>query len=208
VATGDAGDGELAQSDSLNGKFLTLSPAQYRGDGGRPAIVSRGHRNPQGFDWEPRTGRLIATEHGPTEGVDGPGGYDEVNEIVSGGNYGWPRVYGFDQSGFNAPLRVYRRALAPAGATFVTRRGSAWTGDFIFACLRGEQLRRLDLRGDEITADEPVLSGRFGRLRTVVEGPAGNLYVLTSNRDDRGLPGERDDRILRITPPGSDPPIG
>ena len=122
VATGDAGDGELAQSpDSLNGKFLSLSPAQYRGAGGRPEIVSRGHRNPQGFDWQPRTGRLIATEHGPTEGVDGPSGYDEVNRIVKGGNYGWPRVYGFDQSGFNAPLRVYRRPLAPSGATFVTQ---------------------------------------------------------------------------------------
>ena len=208
VATGDAGDGELAQSDSLNGKFLSLSPAQYRGDGGRPAIVSRGHRNPQGFDWEPRTGRLIATEHGPTEGVDGPGGYDEVNEIVKGGNYGWPRVYGFDQAGFNAPLRVYRRPLAPAGATFVTRRGSDWTGDFIFACLRGEQLRRLRLRGNEITVDKPLLSGRFGRIRTVVEGPDGNLYALTSNRDGRGTPGEGDDRILRITPPGSHPTIG
>jgi glucose/arabinose dehydrogenase len=209
VATGDAGDGELAQSpDSLNGKFLSLSPAQYRGAGGRPEIVSLGHRNPQGFDWQPRTGRLFATEHGPTEGVDGPSGYDEVNRIVKGGNYGWPRVYGFDQSGFNAPVRVYRRPLAPSGATFVTHRGSAWTGDFIFACLRGEELRRLRLRGGRITVDEPLLRSRFGRLRTVVEGPDGDLYVLTSNRDGRGVPGARDDRILRVSPPHSDPPIG
>ena len=67
VATGDAGNGELAQrTDSLNGKFLRLSPEQYRGAGGRPEIVSLGHRNPQGFDWQPGTGRLIATEHGPS----------------------------------------------------------------------------------------------------------------------------------------------
>jgi glucose/arabinose dehydrogenase len=208
VATGDSGDGELAQSDSLNGKFLSLAPAQYRGDGGTPEIISRGHRNPQGFDWQPGTRRLIATEHGPTEGLDGPGGYDEVNRIVKGGNYGWPRVYGFDQSGFNAPLRVYRQPLAPSGASFVTRKGSAWTGDFIFACLRGEQLRRLRFRRDSITVDEPLLRGRFGRLRTVVEGPGGDLYVLTSNRDGRGVPGARDDRILRITPPRSRPAIG
>ena len=201
VGTGDAGDGELAQSeDSLNGKFLALTPAQYRGAGGRPEIVSRGHRNPQGFDWQPRTGRLIATEHGPTDGVDGPSGFDELNEIVPGGNYGWPRVYGFDQTGFDAPLKVYRRPLAPSGATFLTHR-SAWRGDFVFAALRGEQLRRVKLSGDRIAADEPLLRHRFGRLRTVVEGPGGDLYVLTSNRDGRGAPARRDDRILRITPP-------
>jgi glucose/arabinose dehydrogenase len=202
VATGDAGDGELAQStESLNGKFLALSPAQYRGAGGRPAIVSRGHRNPQGFDWEPGSHRLIATEHGPTEGLDGPSGYDEVNHIVQGGNYGWPRVYGFDQTGFDAPLKVYRQALAPSGATFVTRTRSAWTGDYVFACLRGEELRRLTFRNGRIVGDEPMLRRHFGRLRTVVEGPDGDLYVLTSNRDGRGMPGARDDRILRVTPP-------
>ena len=202
VATGDSGDGELAQqTDSLNGKFLALSPAQYRGAGGRPEIISSGHRNPQGFDWEPGSRRLIATEHGPTEGVDGPEGYDEVNQIVTGGNYGWPRVYGFDQTGFNAPLRVYRRPLAPSGAAFVTRRGSAWTGNFLFATLRGEQLRRLVFRDGRIVSDHPLLRKRFGRLRTVVEGPNGALYALTSNRDGRGTPRTGDDRILRITPP-------
>ena len=202
VATGDSGDGELAQRpDSLNGKFLALSPAQYRGAGGRPEIVSLGHRNPQGFDWEPGTGRLIATEHGPTEGVDGPEGYDEINEIVQGGNYGWPEAYGFDQTGFNAPLRVYRRPLAPSGATFVSRRGSPWSGSLIFASLRGEELRRLVFQDDRVITDQPLLHERFGRLRTVVEGPAGALYALTSNRDERGIPRPGDDRILRITPP-------
>jgi glucose/arabinose dehydrogenase len=202
VATGDAGQGELAQRpDSLNGKFLALSPEQYRGAGGSPEIISRGHRNPQGFAWQPGTGRLIATEHGPSAGVDGPSGYDEINDIVKDGNYGWPRVYGFDQTGFNAPLRVYQEPLAPSGATFVTRPGSSWTGSFVFACLRGTQLRRLSFSDGRIVADEPLFRGRFGRLRSVVEGPGGALYVLTSNRDGRGHPRRGDDRILRITPP-------
>jgi glucose/arabinose dehydrogenase len=202
VATGDAGRGELAQqTDSLNGRFLALAPEQYRGAGGAPEAISRGHRNPQGFDWEPGTGRLIATEHGPTQGLDGPGGYDEINAIVPGGNYGWPVKFGFDQTGFNAPLRVYGQPLAPSGATFVNHPGSSWTGSFLFACLRGEQLRRLRFRDGAIVADQALLRGRFGRLRTVVEGPRGALYVLTSNRDGRGIPAPADDRILRITPP-------
>jgi glucose/arabinose dehydrogenase len=205
VGTGDGGEGLRAQDpSSLNGKFLALTPRQYRGSGGRPAIVSIGHRNPQGFDWEPGTGRMIATEHGPTQGLDGPSGWDEVNEIVAGQNYGWPLAYGADQSPYTSPLRAYPQPLAPSGATFVRRHGSRWTGSYLFACLRGEQLRRLVFRDGRIVVDEALLRGRYGRLRTVVEGPRGALYVLTSNRDGRGTPRAGDDRILRVTPPPID----
>jgi glucose/arabinose dehydrogenase len=193
VATGDAGNGDLAQDpQSLNGKYLRLEPEQYRGGPSRPEVVSLGHRNPQGFDWEPGSGRLISTEHGPSGG-DGPQGYDEVNEIVEGANYGWPEVYGSDHGDFTAPLRVYEEAIAPSGATFTAG------GDYYFANLRGEHLRRLRFDGERIAADDVLLEGEYGRLRTVVEGPDGALYVLTSNRDGRGSPDDRDDRILRVT---------
>jgi glucose/arabinose dehydrogenase len=202
VATGEAGQAELAQDpQSLNGKYLRLTPEQYHGAASRPEIVSLGHRNPQGFDWEPRSGRLISTEHGPSGG-DGPQGFDEINEIRKGANYGWPEVFGEDHGDFTAPLRVYEEAIAPSGATFVTREGSAWTGDYLFATLRGEALHRLRLRGNRVVEDETLLEDDYGRLRTVVEGPDGDLYVLTSNRDGRGDPQDNDDRILRITPPG------
>jgi glucose/arabinose dehydrogenase len=204
VSTGDAGRGELAQDPrSLNGKLLSLSPGQYRGRAdGRPRIVASGLRNSQGFDWQPRTRRLIATEHGPT-GFDGPQGFDEINHIVAGHDYGWPAVFGAHTGGgrFDAPLRVYREAIAPSGATFVTRRGSRWTGDFVIAALRGQQLRRLELRGNRVVGEHVLFTERFGRLRTVVEGPRGDLYVLTSNRDGRGTPAAADDRILRVVPP-------
>ena len=194
VATGDAGNGELAQDDgSLNGKFLRLTAEQYRGDVEvRPEVLSKGHRNPQGFDWQ--DGRLISTEHGPSGG-DGPQGFDEVNHVREGGNYGWPEAIGDDHEGFDAPLRVYEEAIAPSGATF-------WRGGFWFATLRGEALHRLTIDGDEITEDQTVLEGDYGRLRTVVEGPDGALYVLTSNQDGRGSPSDDDDRILRLTPTG------
>jgi glucose/arabinose dehydrogenase len=206
VSTGDAGDPALAQDPrSLNGKLLALSADQYRGRGhAAPEIVATGLRNSQGFDWQPGTGRLIANDHGPT-GFDGPEGYDEIDEIVPGGNYGWPEAIGFDTGGgrFRAPLRVYRGPIAPSGATFVSRAGARWTGDYILAALRGEQLRRIVLRDMHVVRDQPLLRGRYGRLRTVVEGPRGCLYVLTSNRDGRGEPSHADDRILRIRPPGA-----
>ena len=194
VATGEAGQPELAQDpQSLNGKFLRLTPAQYHGGPSRPEIVSLGHRNPQGFDWQPGTGRLISTEHGPSGG-DGPQGYDEINDIRAGHNYGWPEVWGEDHQGFTAPLKVYRDAIAPSGATF-------WHGDFFFATLRGEALHRLTLDGDRVVRDQTLLHGAYGRLRTVVVGPDDALYILTSNRDGRGDPADTDDRILRIVPP-------
>ena len=56
-------------------------------------MFSIGHRNPQGLAWQPGSGRLFATEHGPS-GWDGPGGDDEVNVVRAGANYGWPRVQG------------------------------------------------------------------------------------------------------------------
>ena len=192
VATGEAGQPELAQDpDSLNGKYLRLTPDQYHGGPSTPEIVSLGHRNPQGFDWEPGTDRLISTEHGPSGG-DGPQGYDEVNEIVEGRNYGWPAVYGSDHGDYTAPLKVYEEAIAPSGAT-------VYKGDYYFATLRGEALHRVKFDGDRVVSDETLLDGEYGRLRTVVEGPDGALYVLTSNRDGRGDPADSDDRILRIT---------
>src|SRR4051812_16767032 len=206
VSAGDAGQPALAQDPgSLNGKLLALTPRQYHGRShAAPKVVALGLRNSQGFDWQPGTGRLIANDHGPS-GFDGPEGYDEVDAIVPGGNYGWPNVIGGDTGGgrFIAPLQVYLQPLAPSGATFVSAPGSRWTGHYLLASLRGSALRRLVIRGRRVELDQPLLEGRFGRLRTVVEGPRGCLYVLTSNRDGRGTPVAADDRIVRVRPPGS-----
>jgi glucose/arabinose dehydrogenase len=196
LATGDALEPSLAQEErSLNGKFLRLGPAQYRGAGGRPEIVSTGHRNPQGFDWRPGDGALFSSEHGPE-------GDDEVNVVRRGGNYGWPRVQGEEhRSPFAPPVAVYADSLAPSGATFVSEPGSVWTGDFLVGALVGEQIRRLRFRDGRATVDEPLFEGELGRLRTVVEGPDGALYALTNNRDGRGTPRRGDDRVVRIVPP-------
>jgi glucose/arabinose dehydrogenase len=192
---GDAAQDRLAQErGSLNGKFLRLGPRAFRGGGARPEVVSLGHRNPQGFDWQPRSGRLVATEHGPD-------GDDEVNVIREGANYGWPLVRGGEHGRFAAPAAFYPETIAPSGATFVSLPGSAWTDDYLIGCLAGEQIRRLSFDGTRVTRNEALFQGDFGRVRTVVEGPEGALYALTSNRDGRGSPREGDDRVLRIVPP-------
>jgi quinoprotein glucose dehydrogenase len=84
-------------------------------------------------------------------------------------------------------------------------------GDLYVATLGSEALVRIGLEGGnggyEVTSIERLFArdwsdGEHGRLRDVVEGPDGNLYVLTSNRDGRGRPREGDDRILRLVPRG------
>ena len=115
--------------------------------------------------------------------------------LRQGADYGWP------DGGGEPPLVNYEDVIAPSGAAFVSRRGSRWTGDFVFANLVGEQLRRLAFDGERVSANEALLEGEYGRLRDVAEGPDGALYVLTSNRDGRGDPEDADDRILRLTPP-------
>ena len=195
ISTGDAGQDQLAQENgSLNGKILRIDAGTLRKGGGVPEVVSLGHRNPQGFDWQPGSDRLVASEHGDD-------GDDEVNVIRKGRNYGWPEARGEDHDGFEAPKSVYPDSIAPSGATFVHLGGSAWTGDYLIGCLVGEQIRRLSFDGQKVTGDEPLFEGRLGRVRTVVEGPDGALYALTNNRDGRGSPRRGDDRVVRIVPP-------
>lgn len=195
VATGETGDDSLAQDpDSLNGKILRVR--DFRGEGAEPEIVSLGHRNVQGFDWDAE-GRMYATEFGPDAD-------DEVNLIREGSNYGWPEAQGEEGGdGFVPAVVNYEDVIAPSGATFVSMPGSAWSGDFLFANLVGEQLRRVELDGARVGADEALFEGQLGRLRTVVEGPDGALYALTSNTDGRGSPQDGDDRVVRIIPPSS-----
>ena len=196
VSTGEAGNSRLAQDPgSLNGKLLRLRG--FRGRAGNPEVISLGHRNVQGFDWQPGTGRLFATEFGPDSN-------DEVNLIRRGGNYGWPDAQGDEGAPRFVPALVdYEAVIAPSGATFVSEPGSTWTGGFLLAALRGEQLRLVTLDGDRVKGDQPLFEGDYGRLRTVVEGPDGAIYALTNNTDGRGSPREGDDRILRIVPPRS-----
>lgn len=202
---GEAGMANLAQDlFSLNGKVLRLNP-----DGSIPVdnpfpgsfVFSYGHRNPQGLAWQPGTGRLFATEHGPS-GREGCC-RDEVNFLEPGRNYGWPLVSGDDGlEGTMAPVLHSGdvNTWAPAGAAFTT--GGPWQGSLLFTGLRGQALYRMTLHADRpptVSGFEALFVGRFGRLRDVAEGPDGALYVLTSNRDGRGNPAASDDRVLRVT---------
>jgi glucose/arabinose dehydrogenase len=199
VTTGDATDRQIAQQmTSLGGKILRVND-----DGTIPAdnpfpkspIWTLGNSNPQGIDWDPVSGLLFETEHGPS-GFDGPGGGDEVNIIEKGRNYGWPVVHHRQsRAGFVSPLLEYTPAVAPASGTF-------WRNEFWFGCLRGEHVHRvvLDAKDRRRVVSEEKLFTTYGRIREVAAAPDGSLWFSTSNRDGRGDRRDGDDRIYRVVP--------
>ncbi len=191
VSTGDAGRPELAQDrGSLGGKILRITadgdPAPGNPDASSP-VWSWGHRNVQGLAFDDR-GRLWASEFGQNA-------FDELNLIRKGRNYGWPMVEGRgDGEGLTNPQVTWSTDDAsPSGLAFAD--GRLWLG-----ALRGERLWRVDVTGARAEDEKGFLVGRYGRLRTVVTAPDGNLWVTTSNRDGRGDPARTDDRILLVRP--------
>lgn len=210
VTTGDATQRELAQKmDSINGKTLRLNddgtvPQDnpfVNQQGARPEIWTLGHRNAQGLAWQPGSGLMFQTEHGPS-GFDGPGGGDEVNIVERGKNYGWPIIHHKDtKAGLESPLLEYTPACAPASAMFYN--GSAFPqfkDNFFFGCLAGRRIIRVVLDGRRVASQEDLLKNTYGRIREMEQGPDGFIYFSTSNRDGRGSPANDDDRIMRLVP--------
>ena len=189
VATGDAGDRPTSQDrDSLGGKILRITPAGKPAPGnpfpGSP-LWSYGHRNVQGLGWD-SSGRMFASEFGQNT-------WDELNLIKPGQNYGWPVVEGrAGRQDFVDPLRQWRTDEASPSGIAVTADGTVY-----MAALRGESLWRIPTRAGVAGEPERLLAGEYGRLRDVVVGPDGRLWVLTNNTS-RGSPSSDDDRVLVI----------
>ncbi len=195
ITTGDAQDPSRAQDTrSLAGKILRVTDegADAAGNPFGNMVYSYGHRNPQGIVWDSR-GSLWATEHGPS-GIQS--GNDEVNLIEPGVNYGWPDIQGSQtKPGMVLPVRHSGRTAtwAPAGVAII--------GDSLyFGGLRGQALYEARIEGREIVSFEEHFKGEYGRIREVMAGPDGMLYIATSNHDGRGDPLDTDDRIIRIDP--------
>jgi aldose sugar dehydrogenase len=200
ATAGDASSSALAQDPaSLAGKFLRIDR-----DGTSPRdnpfgspVYSWGHRNPQGFDWHPATREIWATEHGNS-------GNDEINVVRNGVNYGWPTIEGGQTfPNMEPPVTSFSPSIAPSGAAFYQgTRFPAFAGNLFAATLRGAHLLRLVVDGPSrrVTRQERLLDGTVGRLRDVVVGPDGYIYISTNNRDGRGSPAAADDRILRLRP--------
>ncbi|MFW2488896.1 PQQ-dependent sugar dehydrogenase [Clostridium chromiireducens] len=200
ITTGDAGNSSLAQDPfSTAGKILRIEL-----DGSIPKdnpfpnspIYSLGHRNPQGLAWNSKN-ILYESEHGQSA-------HDEINIIIPGVNYGWPLVQGDEESvevvTQKSLIHSGEETWAPSGISLVKQ--GPWKGKLLVAALRGQQLFVISLNrdGTEVNNIESFLKNEYGRLREVVEGKDGSVYLTTSNMDGRGNPNIGDDKILRLIP--------
>lgn len=145
-------------------------------------IWTYGNRNPEGLSYDPRTGLLWESEHGPTGG-------DEINIIEQGRNYGWGVVSMGLQPGITLqhkdvmedPIRYYSPAIGPSGIVFNSgKRYPGWRNNLFLTALAGQKLIRYEIDGRKIT-DEEILWDQYGRTRAVIMGPDGLLYILLQN---------------------------
>jgi glucose/arabinose dehydrogenase len=194
--------------DSLIGKIVRINadgsvpkdnPFVGRPDA-RPEIWSIGHRNVQAAALHPSTGELWEVEHGTRGG-------DEINIARRGRDYGWPTIaYGIEyrggpitggltqKEGMEQPIYYWDPVIAPSGMVFYTGSlFSTWKGSLFVGGLDSRALVRLDVQGERITGEERLLTDLQPRerIRDVVQGPDGALYLLTDSPQGR---------VLRLTP--------
>ena len=193
IGTGTTSDSShLPQDlDSLSGKILRIND-----DGSIPEdnpfsnspVYSLGHRNPQGMTWD-GDGNLYIAEFGPEKN-------DEINLILAGKNYGWPEQECSGNVNFENSVLCYDPSIEPGGILFYTGDKFDFEFPFIMASMRASNLYQIDF-DEGLSSQKSILSG-IGRVRDVVQGHDGYLYVITSNTDGKGFPDATDDKLLRI----------
>jgi glucose/arabinose dehydrogenase len=165
--------------------------------GARPEIWSYGNRNVQGAALDAK-GRLWEVEHGPQGG-------DELNQIQMGRDYGWPTIsYGEEYSGkpindnasqapeMEQPQYYWDPVIGPSGMIFHSGKGAPeFKGNIFVGGLRVQSLVRLVMDGDKVVGEQRLLTDRKERIRDVIEGPAGEMYLLTDAVDGK---------LLKVTP--------
>jgi glucose/arabinose dehydrogenase len=197
---------KMAPAQDLNGnlgKILRLTPEglpapgnPYASRGGVAAqFWSIGHRNGLGLQFAP-DGRLWESEMGPQGG-------DEINLILPGKNYGWPRVsngshYGGADipdhkagDGYEAPKVWWTPSISPGALLIYTGdKFPQWKGDALVGALSGEAFIRIDIDGD--TARKADHWPMKARIRAIDQGPDGSVYLLED--------GPSGGRLLRLDP--------
>jgi glucose/arabinose dehydrogenase len=172
--------------------------------GARPEVFSSGHRDQLGLAVDPASGSVLAAEHGPNGG-------DEVNLVLAGRNYGWPKSsYGRTyegprmsplplDAGIEQPLILWLPSIAPTGLAFYSGdKFPAWKGNLFVGSARVGEIPRTGALERVVFNDkleeirrERLLGDLHQRIRDVRQGPDGLLYVVTD---------EDDGALLRIEP--------
>src|ERR1700687_2428414 len=175
---------------------------------GLPEIWAYGPRSQEGLAFDPRTGRLWETEHGPRGG-------DELNIIEKGKNYGWPVItHGIDypgtaigegithKEGMEEPVYYWDPVIAPSGLAFYAGNlFPHWKSSVFVGGLRGMVLDRLTLADEKGGAEEPHLTDPRAPARALRGRPDGAVYVLTDSGGASMSPNTPPtSKLLKLTP--------
>lgn len=146
------------------------------------AIYTFGNRNPQGMTTHPKTGIILAHEHGPQGG-------DEINIIKAGLNYGWPIIsygeeYGGGEFAVNTqykgmaqPIYQWTPSIAPSGFAIIDNPAYGdWDGNYLVGSLKFQYLEMLYVKDLKVIKREKLVD-QIGRLRNVKMGPDGIIYI-------------------------------
>jgi glucose/arabinose dehydrogenase len=203
VGVGESGVGSNSQTlTNVAGKILRLNVAAFPNiippdnpfvgtPGARGEIWALGFRNPFTFNVQSTTGTIFVNDVGQNT-------FEEIDNLVKGGNYGWPNAEGPSTSGFINPIFFYphngNNAAITGGVFYqssalsITFQGSYFFSDYLLGFIQ-----RLTPAGQAVgfatNADSPV---------DLDVGPDGALYYLSINSG----------KVFRISatptiPPGS-----
>ena len=173
--------------------------------GAKPEIYTYGHRNGYGLTVHPETGEVWQAEIGPLGG-------DEVNILLPGHNYGWPLVSmgrnytgslvsdePWFRKGMDNPRMFWVPSISPSSVLFYNGdRFKGWKGSLFVGALTTRALIRVSFnQPSQAERRENLLADFRQRIRDVVEGPDGNIYVATEGATGGAA---ADGMVLRIEP--------
>lgn len=149
----------------------------------KKAIYTYGHRNPQGLIKLGVSGGIWSHEHGPKGG-------DEVNYIEPGKNYGWPVIsYGVnynntvfteltEKQGMEQPKLYWNPSIAPSGMAFInSEKYPQWQGKVLLGSMKFHHLVLLEINHNEVIKQTKLLGDVGGRVRNVIQGNDGYIYL-------------------------------
>lgn len=174
IAAGDSRVKNRSQDvEALEGKILRVN-ADGSIPGDNPfdnAVWSIGHRNMFGMAFQDN-GKLLITENGATVN-------DEINEIVRGGNYGWPIVTG-ESDDFRNPVKTYNQVIAPTG--LIIYKGDRYPeliGKPVFADYLNGIIRVLEISDKRV--DDRIIADFKKGVIALAESPDGYIYAATED---------------------------